>query len=219
MNEQPTGRDLVPATSAHLPDQTLEQLAEGILPSAEAASARAHIEECGRCLAQLEGYQSLFAMLERLPRFAPSPVFADAVMARVAISPRESTVAAWLRRLVPTSRRGWALIGVAVTAPVTPILVLVAWLFTQPLLSPVTFWQWALLRAQSTSQATMAWLVDRAVGSSLFGSAETLYATMQTVPALALGTAIALFAIAIPLSGWGLLRLVRTPVGSVSYAN
>lgn len=158
-------------------------------------------------------------MLGELPRFAPSPVFADAVMARVQITAHESRALALLRRLIPTTRRGWAFISVAVTAPAVPLVALVLWLLTQPLLSPATVTQWALLRIQSTAQTGSAWLLDRAFGSNLFGWAETSYATIQTVPDSALGGAIALLAVAMPLSVWGLIRLTRTPGGNVTYAN
>ena len=203
---------------AHLPDQTLEQLAEGTLPAAEAALARAHLEACGRCFAELEGYQSLFAMLGQLPRFAPSPVFADAVMARVRVAQQESPVVAWLKRLVPSTKRGWALIGVVVTAPAAPIALIMAWLLTQPLLSPVTLWQWAWPQMQSAGQAALAWVMGQALDSIVLGWAEAVYTTLQTVPSTTLGTGAALVGVAIPLSGWGFLRLVRTPVGSVNYA-
>jgi hypothetical protein len=219
MNEHTAGRDFVPASSAHLTAETLEQLAEGSLPSVEAAGARTHLDVCGRCAAELEAFQSLFAMLGTLPRFAPSAVFADGVMARVQLATQESRVMALLRRLLPTTRRGWAMISVAVTAPVMPIIALVLWVLTQPLISPATVTQWGLLRIQSAAQTAFAWLIDGTLGSGLFGWAETSYATIQTVPGSALGGLAALIAIAIPLSGWGLVRLTRTPVESVTYAN
>jgi len=168
---------------------------------------------------ELEAFQGLFAMLGELPRFAPSPAFADGVMARVQLAPQESRVLALLRRLIPTTRRGWALISVAVTAPVMPIIALVVWLLTQPLLSPATVTQWALLRTQAAAQAALAWLVEGSMGSSALGWADAFYEILQVVPGSALGGAIALLAVAIPLSGWALVRLTRTPVGSATYAN
>jgi hypothetical protein len=219
MNEHATGRDPVPAPSAHLPAETLEQLAEGSLSPAESADARQHVEACNRCSVELEAFQGLFAVLGELPRFAPSAVFADGVMARVQLAPQESRVMALLRRLVPTTRRGWAFISVAVTAPVMPILALVFWLITQPLISPATVTQWALLRTQSTAQTMLAWIVDGTMSSGLLSWADTSYATLQAVPGSALGGALAVLAIAIPLSAWTLVRLTRTPVGSITYAN
>ena len=203
---------------AHLTAQTIEQLAEGNLASAEERSARRHLAECARCATELEAFENLFARLGSLPRFAPSPVFADAVMARVRIVPQESFALAWLRRFLPTTRRGWMLLGSAALAPAIPLIALIVLLFTQPLLSPTTLWQWAQLRTQSMTQAGTAWLFDQAINSGLYGMAETGFSTLLSLPVLALGSALAILAVAIPLSGWGLVRLTRTPVGSVNHA-
>jgi hypothetical protein len=209
----------VPADHEHLTALEIEQLAEGMLPQGELASARAHVDACTRCAVELEAFESLFARLGELPRYAPSAAFADAVMARVQIAPEESAAFAWLRRLVPTTRRGWLLLASAVVAPALPIVALVALVLTQPLLSPVTLWQWTLLRTQSTAQAGFAWLYDRAINSGAYGFAESGYTTVQSLPMTAIGIAAVLVAIAIPLSGWGLLRLTRTPMGSVNHAS
>ncbi|MEX0912726.1 MAG: hypothetical protein WD031_04785, partial [Gemmatimonadota bacterium] len=162
----------MPASSAHLKSELLEQLAEDSLPRGELAEARSHLEACRRCSAEFEAFQSLFAALGELPRYAPASGFEDAVMARVQIAPQESHVLAWLKRLMPSSRRGWAMVSVAAAAPAIPIIAMIAWLLSQPLLSPLTLWQWGVLRTQSISQATFAWLVDQTIGSGLFGWAE-----------------------------------------------
>jgi hypothetical protein len=208
----------VSETPTHLDAMTLEQLAEETLPAEAAAEARVHLDACMRCKMELEADQSLFGVLGELPRFAPSVGFADAVMARVAIAPQVHPALAWLRRMVPSSRRGWALIWVAVTAPVTPLIALVLWLIAQPLLSPATFAQYVMMRAQGYAQAGSALLVDT-VGGGFFDYAELFYSSIQTVPAGALLGVIAVLAIGIPLSAWGLVRLTRTPIGSVTYAN
>ncbi|MQA89863.1 MAG: hypothetical protein GEU90_06465 [Gemmatimonas sp.] len=208
----------MPATSAHLTAETLEQLAEGSLPPAAATGAHTHLEACSCCASELDAIQCLFTLLGKLTRFAPSASFGDGVMARVQLA-QESRVLALLRRLLPTTRRGWAMISVAVTAPAMPLIALVLWLLTLPLISPAAVIQWGLLQTQSAAQTAFAWLIDGALGSGLFGWAATSYTTLQTIPSSALGGGIAFLAIAIPLSGWGLVRLTRTPVGRVSHAN
>jgi hypothetical protein len=208
----------VSESMAHLDNLTLEQLAEETLPPEAVAEARLHLDRCTRCAMELEAYQSLFGLLEELPRFAPSLGFADAVMARVEIAPQVHPAAAWLRRMVPSSRRGWALIWVAVTAPVTPLIALVLWLMAEPLLSPATFAQYLMMRVQGYTQAASALLMET-VGAGFFGYAELLQSNIQTVPVGALLGVIGVLAIGIPLSAWGLVRLTRTPMGSVSYAN
>jgi hypothetical protein len=44
---------------------------------------KAHVRECARCRSELEALQELTNALDELPRFAPSPGFADAVMSQV----------------------------------------------------------------------------------------------------------------------------------------
>jgi hypothetical protein len=72
---------------------------------------------------------------------------------------------------------------------------------------------------QIMAQGAFAWLIDRALGSGTVGIIEGVYANVQTVPADALNGTLALFAVGIPLSVWGMFRLTRTPAGKASYAN
>lgn len=209
----------VPSDNRHLAAQILEQLAEESLPPAEERSARAHLAECMRCTMELEAFEALFARLGDLPRFAPSAAFADAVMARVQIAPEESSALAWLRRVVPSTRRGWALLASAAVVPALPLIALILLVATQPLLSPTTLWQWAMIRTQASAQTGFAWLFDIAINSGLYGWFASGLTTVQSLPVMALGGAVALLAIAIPLSGWSLVRLTRTPVGSVNHAS
>jgi anti-sigma factor RsiW len=209
----------VPDRAAHPSSLILEQLAEGTLSPSEARAAEAHLEGCGRCSAEMESHQHLFAMLGELPRFEPSLSFSDAVMARVNIQPQESYAVAWLRRLIPRTRRGWVLLGAAVTSPTLPILALLAWIVSQPLLSPATLWQWGSLRTQSMAQAAIAGLVEVTAGAGLASMGDAIYSTLQSIPASALGGVVAVLAVAIPLSGWGLVRLTRIPDGSTTYVS
>lgn len=219
MNEPTPERDLVPEATAHLSASRLEQLAEGSLGEAEANAARVHLSSCQRCSAELEAFGSLFAMLGELPRFAPSPAFAGAVMARVRIAPAESWYAALLRRLIPTTRRGWLLLGTALTAPATPFIALAVWLLFQPLVTPTTLLQWGQLRIQSGAEASIAWLGEWFMTSLVGEGLIALYTSVLSVSTNALSGVIAFLAVAIPLSAWALVRLTRSPSGKVSYAN
>lgn len=69
------------------------------------APLKAHVRRCEVCRSELEGARALVRQLEHLPRFAPSPAFAQKVMARVHIYV-PWYIAAWdrLRSLVPESR-------------------------------------------------------------------------------------------------------------------
>ena len=117
-------------------------------------------------------------------------------MARVQIAPQESPALAWLRRWVPNTRRGWALVGAAIVAPAVPILALLAWMLSQPLLSPATLWQWAMLRTQSAAQTGAAWLLEMALSLDLVDHAGSLLDAAQAVPNSALGGALAFLAVA-----------------------
>ncbi len=205
--------------SKHLSALELEQLAEDALSSGEAAQARSHLEACRRCAGELDSYRGLYLMLGAMPRFAPSPGFSEQVMARVRIAPQESLITAWLRRLIPTTKRGWLLLGTIVTAPSTPVLALFGWILLQPLVTPTALFQWIMLRIQSTTQAFGAWVGEQAAGAWSWELLDFAYSFLQAIPTGALTGAFALISICIPLSAWGLLKLTRTPGARVTYAN
>ena len=203
---------------AHLPEMSLEQLAEGSLGESEAREARAHLASCARCAAELEAFTQLFTMLSELPRFAPAPVFADAVMARVRIAPRESRLAVWLERLTPRTRGGWVLLALALLAPAAPVIAVLAWLLFNPLITPSAVLSWTRLQLETWSQAALAWSVERFEDTAR-NALQLAYGFVDAVPANALGGVAVLMAVAIPLSAWALVRLTRTPSGKISYAN
>jgi len=209
----------VSESSNHLSAFSLEQYLEGTLPSAESAEARTHLESCGRCSAELDSCRNLFVLLGNLPRYAPSPLFADAVMARVQLTPQEGPVAAWIRRLIPTTRRGWLVLGTMVTAPATPIVALITLMLVQPLVTPAALLQWGSLRAESLAQASFSWLTSQTLGIGAWDRVAPIVASLQNIPASALAGALALISVAIPLSAWGLVKLTRTPGARVTYAS
>jgi hypothetical protein len=73
---------------------------------------RAHVRECPQCRAELEDARAIMAELERLPHLAPSPNFADRVMAQVHVfEPWHVTALDTARRWVPRSRPARMLAG------------------------------------------------------------------------------------------------------------
>lgn len=203
----------------HVDALKLEQLAEKSLPPGEAAVVQAHLDQCARCSAEYSAVAHLIGMLTELPRFAPSPAFANAVMARVRTAPAESTALAWLRRIAPHTRRGWVLVATASVAPAIPLLALVLWLISQPLLTPAALWQWTLTEAQAAGQAGAGWLLDQAINSGILALGESLVASLLTMPTSTVGGFLTFFGLAIPLSAWGLVHLTRTPVGRKHHAS
>jgi anti-sigma factor RsiW len=209
----------VPNSTAHLTEWTLELLAESALPESEAAQAKRHLEQCDRCSAELEAYRVLASALSELPRFAPSVEFSDAVMARVKMAPVTDPIYTRVVRLLPTTPRGWGMLVAAAVAPALPLIALVAWVLTQPLVSLAGLWQWTSDQVVETAQMMAAYIVERSDASGLLGAAEWVMHSIQTLPLGTLILAVAVLAITIPLSAWSLVRLVRTPMGKVTYAN
>ena len=212
-------RGAVPENGMHLSDWTLEQLAEGQLPPAEHREATLHLETCSRCSSVADGYHALFAALSELPRFAPSPGFSDAVIARTRLTPEPGPVALWLRRFMPKTRRGWALLAAAVVSPALPIVGAVVWLLTHPLLTPASLWQWATSQGSAAGASTGVVALRWATNSGVAGLMRGVFDLARGLPLETVTVLATLLAIAIPCSVWAIVRLVRTPMKDVTYAN
>ncbi|MBI4540716.1 MAG: zf-HC2 domain-containing protein [Gemmatimonadetes bacterium] len=138
----------------HLSDALLQDYADGVLPGLEREAAQTHLSSCARCRTEIEAWQLLFSQLVELPRFAPTPGFAERVMARIRI-PLGLRVLAWLRRLipVPATPRTWA---VAVTAAAVPAVALGSvfyWIFSYPGVTPGTLAAYLFLQARQAAAA------------------------------------------------------------------
>ncbi|HEX6747971.1 MAG TPA: hypothetical protein VF092_11825 [Longimicrobium sp.] len=202
--------------TAHLPSWTLEELAEDTLSHAEKALALEHVRQCQQCAAEVDAHRALFSALGRLPTWNPSPSFADAVMARVLL-PAAVPEAVLRRRWLPKTARGWMMGGVGVLAPLLPLVALLGWLTGQGMTPGALFgvarhWVtdavWGLLvrvTGAVVRSGFWEWLVT--TGNNLVGGTRGLSA------------AAVVFAIAIPLSGWMMVRLLRTPVGGMTHAH
>ncbi|HEX2202497.1 MAG TPA: hypothetical protein VHG91_04345 [Longimicrobium sp.] len=203
--------------SSHLPPWTLDALAEDELPHAEKNLAMEHVRGCAHCAAELESARALFASLAALPSFEPSAKFADAVMARVAVRPAEAFAAAPAearRRWLPRTRAGWMGLTGAVLVPAAPAVAILAWLLSYPgvTLGSVfrLFGDWAAESAWSGAVRTAAWMV----GSPAWERAVTMPGGLAGLAAVAL-----VLALSIPVSGWGIVRLLRTPMGGMTHAH
>lgn len=197
----------------HLQSWTIEELAEDTLSPREKAQAMAHVRLCAECAADLDASRALVHALSSLPRFEPSPAFADAVMARVSVP---VPVAVARRRWLPRTRRGWTMAFAGALAPLLPLLGVLTWLAGRGM-SPgallgvggrwVTDAGWSLVVRVTEAlvqSGVFQWVVTS--GADLVGGTRGLSVA---------GT---LFAMAIPLSGWMLIRLLRTPAEGMSHA-
>lgn len=202
----------------HLDDWTLDELAEGMLSEMERSSAMAHVEECERCAAELAGYRALYAALSDMPRLEPSPSFNDAVMARVQV-PQASPAWSWLIAWLPTTRRGWSIVGAVLAAPTLTLIGMIAWVMTHPGVSMGSLWNGAMTGARSIAAAgfdgAMAW----GLRSGMFGTVQGAVDALQAVPLETAAGVLGVLAVAIPLSAWSLFKLVRAPMGNATYAN
>lgn len=78
----------------HLEPEQIERLALASPPETAPEALRAHVRECPRCAHEVTETRRVIEALAELPRMAPSPGFADAVMERVSL-PRPWHVRAW----------------------------------------------------------------------------------------------------------------------------
>jgi anti-sigma factor RsiW len=202
-------------SNQHLPPWTIDELAEGCLSPVEKAPAMEHVRSCPECANDLESSRALMRALASLQSFEPSPRFADRVMARVSL-PVLAPEPALRRRWLPRTRRGWMLGVMGALAPVLPLLAMLSWLTGRGIAPGSVFavaTRWASQAGWSAlvkvaevvvRSRTFEWLVT--TGSDLVGGTQGL------------SVAGAVFAMAIPLSGWMLLRLLRAPVGGMTHA-
>lgn len=93
-----------PISHQHLGAETLQALLEDGLPQGERRAAEEHLASCARCSAELDAWKVLFRDLAELPPLAPSPAFAERVMAGVE-RPEGLSLAARVRGWLGTSTR------------------------------------------------------------------------------------------------------------------
>jgi anti-sigma factor RsiW len=212
------------SASEHLSPERLQDLAEGLLTGRRRKHARAHVAACGTCRNQVEEWQFLFRKLEALPELAPSPEFADRVMAAVDLAPVPAPAPApeafWkrlpadalaaARSLVPTTRKGWALAGSAVAAPAVAFLALVGAVVAHPLLTVGDLAAFLWWRTGDLAGLAGNWVLARFVESPLLGWAWALVEVVATSPALAAGGIALLWGTTL-LAAWVLYRNVIQP--------
>ena len=198
----------------HLQPWTLEELAENALDHAERELALAHVRNCARCAADLDASRAMIQALNALPTFQPSPNFADAVMSRVAL-PVAATSAVARRRWLPQTRRGWVKAAVGALAPLVPLLALLGWLAGRGV-TPGSMVGGAASWAGNAAWGALVTVTEWVVRSGFFPWMVT--AGIDLIGgSQGLSVAGALFAIAVPVSAWMLVRILRTP--SVGFKN
>ena len=93
------------------------------------APLKAHVRSCPECAAELESARLVVAELEALPHLAPSPLFAQRVMAQVQVfEPWHVALLDTMRRLVPQSRPARALAGAGAVSVASVLTLALLWL-------------------------------------------------------------------------------------------
>jgi len=196
------------------PDR-LEALVEGDLPEAERSAVEAHVATCVRCQAELEEWRMVFAVLTSLPHLAPSPGFADRVLAQVRIKqPWTARVAAMLARLAPRTRAGWALLTACLTLPAAAGAALIAWVLTRPGLDPETLMTVMVFLRERAADLMLSFAghaATTAMESTLAGWIATAIEKLLAAAPMQLGAAAAVFAALTLASVWVLYRHLFRP--------
>jgi anti-sigma factor RsiW len=213
------------SASEHLAPERIQDLVEGALSGARKRRAAAHLAACGSCRTEAEDWQTLFRTLDELPALEPSPDFGARVMAAVdvkavAARARTARTALWKRlpaealaagrRLVPSTRRGWALAGGALAAPALALMVALGAVVAHPLLTVgdlVAFGWW---RMGDLVGAAGTWALSQVVANPLLAQVWGLVEVLAASPGVAVTGLLALWA-AMLGAAWVLYRNVVQP--------
>ena len=133
------------------------------------APLKAHVRQCPECAAELEDARLVVAELDRLPHFAPSPLFADRVMQQVQIfEPWHVAALDSLRRFVPQSRPARVFAAAGGISLATFVTVALLWIGAR--LDVLALLGGAALdRAQTGARAVLGDAVASALGASAHG--------------------------------------------------
>jgi hypothetical protein len=93
------------------------------------APLRAHVADCEQCSAELESARAVVEALDHLPRFAPSPLFADRVLAEVRVfEPWHVAALDTVRRYIPSAAPARVLVAAGASSVALVLTVLTVWL-------------------------------------------------------------------------------------------
>lgn len=193
------------------PDR-LEALVEGVLAEAERSAVEQHLVSCLRCQAEVEEWRAVFAALAALPRLAPSPGFADRILARVRVrQPWAARVGAVLARLMPRTTTGWALLTACLALPAAAGTALIAWVMSRPGLSAQTLTLFLRDRAAEVILSFAGDAATTAMETTLAAQIAALIERLLTTAPTELGAAAAAFAATTLASVWVLYRNLFKP--------
>jgi len=206
-------------SEAHPATARLQELADGTLGLRAAARVRRHLGGCPDCRAEAQRWVAMVDAVKALPRLAPSPDFARAVMSRVRIAPppRHSLARRSLARVRalagPGHRAAWAAAaGVAFTPAITAALIAHA-VFSHPLVTVGNLGAFVWLKGSTLAVTLGGGLTDGLIDSaSVFRAWSAVGSLSPTVAGAGLlgGCALTL------ASGWVVYRNVIAPSEQVA---
>jgi len=213
---------------AHVPPASIQDYLENLLPAQPAARLEAHLASCASCRDEVKGWATLLGSFEPLRHVAPSPGFAERVMAQVMVpAPIPIRVGGWLflpgramawaRSLLPTSRHGWAVAGGVASAPTITMAALFYLVFSRPLLTPGTFASYVLWKASTFWGMFFSALSSRVIESATLMWAYSLLETLAQSPLL-LGVGGLVFSLLSAGALWVLYRNLIVTLSDDRYA-
>jgi hypothetical protein len=220
--------------------ERLEAFVEGVLDAGEHAVVESHLMGCPGCQTAVEEWRALFAALEGLPQFEPSPGFADRVMAGVEVAPArkqaqawswqsaQAALAAWARGAgealggyLPKTTFGWAMATAFLSLPVVVTAAAMGWIVSRSQLTTESLLAFATEQmagsVRSLGESAVATAIQTDVAAWLVGQAGMF---IQKAGLTGVGVVLAAAGISTALSAWVLYRnLVRTPERDTSYVS
>jgi len=149
------------------------------------APLRAHAATCDRCSSELETARAVVEALDHLPHFAPSPLFAERVMARTQVfQPWHVAALDSARRILPAAGPARVLVGVA--ASTVALLLTVVSVFLVTRLEALLFLgQMVLERARDASLGALDALAGSVLGDAATGALSASGAAGITIAVVA----------------------------------
>lgn len=206
----PTARD-----HGHLQPERLQDMIDGVLKGRRLTRAREHLAACSSCARELASWQRLIVDLESLPALEPAPGFQERVMSRVRVRklgllPRGApSLAARIRdrarALVPSTRRGWAVVSGIAGAPAVAMAAMVYVLISHPLLTAGSLFSFVWWRASALVSGVVRAGLERVVDSVAVFQIWSVVEALSASPATLVMAGIA-FSLATLAATWVLYR-------------
>jgi len=211
----------VSESTLHPTPERLQAFVEESLEDAERTAVSSHVDSCPRCTAEVREWRAVFAARGSLPGLAPSAGFANRVMAGVELpQPWVVRVLELLRRLVPTTTKGWAVATAFLALPVLAGTGALVWLTSQPGVTVQGLWTMTAGVLGEGLGAAGAWLWSQWLDSSLAYYAAQALELVSNRSGGAIGLALVMFATLTAASAWILYQnLFRSESRRTHYAS